>query len=84
MSNTNRVDKALFEEDHYLGKPADDTDRIISRRIEILEQYPEFFGSQFNMIEVTARLSSLAEIAPWLLVLAAVFCQRGPEARDNR
>ena len=52
MSNTNRVDKALFEEDHYLGKPADDTDRIISRRIEILEKSPEFFGSDLNMIEV--------------------------------
>jgi len=52
MSNTNRVDKALFEDDHYLGKPADDTDRIISRRIEVLEKSPEFFGRQYNLIEV--------------------------------
>ena len=52
MSNTTRVDKALFEEDHYLGKPADDTDRIITRRIEILEKSPEFFGKDLNLIEV--------------------------------
>ena len=52
MSNTTRVDKALFEEDHYLGKPADDTDRIITRRIEILEKSPEFFGQDLNLIEV--------------------------------
>jgi 2-polyprenyl-3-methyl-5-hydroxy-6-metoxy-1,4-benzoquinol methylase len=52
MSNTNRVDKALFEENHYLGKPADDTDRIITRRIEILEEFPEFYGKELSLIEV--------------------------------
>ena len=52
MSNTTRVDKALFEEDHYLGKPADDTDRIISRRIEVLEKSADFFGAELNVVEV--------------------------------
>ena len=52
MSNTPRVDKTLFKEEHYLGKPADDEDRIISRRIEILEHYPEFFNKQMSCIEV--------------------------------
>jgi 2-polyprenyl-3-methyl-5-hydroxy-6-metoxy-1,4-benzoquinol methylase len=52
MSNTTRVDKALFEEDHYLGKPADDTDRIITRRIEVLEKSPNFFGAELNLVEV--------------------------------
>lgn len=52
MSNTNRVDKTLFEEDHYLGKPADDTDRIVSRRIEVLKEFPEFFGKKLSLIEV--------------------------------
>lgn len=52
MTNTSRVDKELFESDHYLGKPADDTDRIVSRRIEILEQFPEFFGKELKLIEV--------------------------------
>jgi cyclopropane fatty-acyl-phospholipid synthase-like methyltransferase len=51
MSNTSRVDKKLFTADHYLGKPADDADKIISRRIEILEKYPEFFNSTYSCIE---------------------------------
>ncbi len=50
--NTDRVDKSLFSEEHYLGKPADDTDRIVTRRIEILEKYPEFFNHQLDCIEV--------------------------------
>ena len=52
MANTERVDKKLFSGDHYLGKPADDEDKIISRRIEILETYPEFFNKSMNCIEV--------------------------------
>lgn len=52
MSNTSRVDKELFSEEHYLGKPAEDEDRIISRRIEILERYPEFFNTEMTCIEV--------------------------------
>lgn len=52
MSNTSRVDKNLFKEEHYLGKPAGDEDKIISRRIEILEKYPEFFNSKMSCIEV--------------------------------
>jgi 2-polyprenyl-3-methyl-5-hydroxy-6-metoxy-1,4-benzoquinol methylase len=52
MSNTSRVDKDLFRDEHYLGKPAGDEDKIISRRIEILEKYPEFFNSNMNCIEV--------------------------------
>jgi 2-polyprenyl-3-methyl-5-hydroxy-6-metoxy-1,4-benzoquinol methylase len=52
MSNTSRVDKDLFRDEHYLGKPAGDEDKIISRRIEILEKYPEFFNSSVTCIEV--------------------------------
>ena len=52
MSNTKRVDKDLFREAHYLGKPADDEDKIISRRIAVLERYPEFFNRSLNCIEV--------------------------------
>jgi 2-polyprenyl-3-methyl-5-hydroxy-6-metoxy-1,4-benzoquinol methylase len=50
--NTSRVDQALFNKEHYLGKPADDEDRIVTRRIEILEKYPEFFGADLHCIEV--------------------------------
>src|SRR5687768_8507094 len=52
MSNTSRIDKKLFDRDHYLGKPADDEDRIISRRISILERYPEFFDREKTLVEV--------------------------------
>ncbi|MBA4166797.1 MAG: methyltransferase domain-containing protein [Chitinophagaceae bacterium] len=51
MANTQRVDKNLFSEEHYLGKPAGDDDKIITRRIEIAERYPEFFGKSFTCIE---------------------------------
>lgn len=51
MANTARVDKELFQQDHYLGKPADDTDRIVDRRISILKEYPAFFGP-YSLIEV--------------------------------
>jgi cyclopropane fatty-acyl-phospholipid synthase-like methyltransferase len=52
MANTERVDKTLFKESHYLGKPADDEDKIITRRINILEKYPLFFNSEADLIEV--------------------------------
>jgi 2-polyprenyl-3-methyl-5-hydroxy-6-metoxy-1,4-benzoquinol methylase len=52
MSNTTRVDKDLFREEHYLGKPAADEDKIISRRITVLERYPEFFNRSLSCIEV--------------------------------
>ncbi len=52
MSNTGRVDKTLFRNEHYLGKPADDEDKIISRRIKLIERYPEFFNKTLSCIEV--------------------------------
>jgi len=51
MANTARVDKSLFTEQHYLGKPAGDEDKIIGRRIAIMERYPEFFGRHLSCIE---------------------------------
>lgn len=52
MSNTGRVDKTLFRDEHYLGKPADDEDKIITRRINLIERYPEFFNKTLSCIEV--------------------------------
>lgn len=51
MANTPRVDKELFRDEHYLGKPADDEDRIIGRRIAIMQQYPEFFNHHMTCVE---------------------------------
>lgn len=52
MTNSARVDKSLFADKHYLGKPAADEDKIVSRRLEILSQYPQFFGRNLTCIEV--------------------------------
>ncbi len=51
MTNTSRVDKTLFTADHYLGKPAGEDDKIVGRRMEILETYPEFFGKNWTCVE---------------------------------
>lgn len=51
MANTKRVDKELFRDEHYLGKPADDSDRIITRRIEILEYFEGFFDKSLSLVE---------------------------------
>ena len=52
MSNTERVDKKLFEESHYLGKPADEDDRIIMRRINLLYKQKDFFNKELDCIEI--------------------------------
>lgn len=52
MSNTGRVDKALFDGDHYLGKPADFNDLLIQRRLNLLRQIKGFVGNELNLLEI--------------------------------
>lgn len=52
MRNTNRVDKELFQDEHYLGKPADDDDKIVTRRINLLYKQKGFFDKRLNCIEI--------------------------------
>lgn len=52
MSNTARVDKNLFEESHYLGRPADADDLIIQRRIRILKSHAEFMDNKASLLEI--------------------------------
>lgn len=52
MSNTSRVDKELFEEAHYLGKPADADDLIVERRLRLLRQIPGFVGKDLSLLEI--------------------------------
>lgn len=52
MSNTSRVDKALFEAEHYLGKPADTDDLLVQRRIALVEAYPGFLSQELNLVEI--------------------------------
>jgi len=51
MSNTERVDKTLFEEEHYLGKPADANDLLVSRRIALLQEYRDFWSGE-RLVEI--------------------------------
>ena len=46
MQYKERVPDELFTGEHYLGRPADITDKIVGRRIALLEQYPGFAGKQ--------------------------------------
>ncbi len=52
MSNTSRVDKALFEEGHYLGKPADANDLLVKRRIEVLKEFEGFFDDSAVLLDI--------------------------------
>lgn len=52
MSNTTRVDASLFRNEHYLGKPADDTDLIVARRIRILSSIKDFYQPEMNCLEI--------------------------------
>ena len=52
MSNTSRVDKTLFESEHYLGKPADNNDLLVWRRIDLVKAYPGFLDSTLDMVEI--------------------------------
>ena len=52
MSNTQRVDKTLFEGSHYLGKPADHTDLLVRRRIEILKDFHAFWDAEASVLDI--------------------------------
>jgi hypothetical protein len=52
MSNTSRVDKALFEAEHYLGKPADTDDLLVERRIALVEAYSGFISQTLDLVEI--------------------------------
>ncbi|MDR3235771.1 MAG: class I SAM-dependent methyltransferase [Prevotellaceae bacterium] len=53
MKKDERIPKILFQEDgHYLGKPADFDDFIISRRINLVENIPNFTGTDYTLLEI--------------------------------
>ena len=48
-----RIPQALFRENgHYIGRPADPEDRIISRRIRILQSIPDFIGENYSLLDI--------------------------------
>jgi 2-polyprenyl-3-methyl-5-hydroxy-6-metoxy-1,4-benzoquinol methylase len=52
MANTERVDTTMFVGEHYLGKPADFTDKIITRRVELVRQIPDFINKEFSLVDI--------------------------------
>lgn len=53
MRHEERVPDALFREDgHYLGRPADFSDRIITRRVNLVKSTPNFLGKDLDLLEI--------------------------------
>ena len=52
MRYANRVPKALIKDGHYLGRPADFTDKIVVRRINIVKQIPNFCGKEYELLDI--------------------------------
>jgi SAM-dependent methyltransferase len=53
MTHKERVPKELFKQDgHYLGRPADMTDRIIQRRLNLTKKFPGFIGKDLSLLEI--------------------------------
>lgn len=46
------VDETLFDGEHYLGKPANQTDKIITRRVDLVKAIPGFCGKDLNLLEI--------------------------------
>lgn len=47
-----RIPAALFREDgHYLGRPADAGDRIVSRRLRMVQRIPGFIGADLTLLD---------------------------------
>ncbi len=47
-----RVDEKLFEGEHYLGRPAETSDKIISRRVDLVKEIPGFCNKEMNLLEI--------------------------------
>jgi len=53
MNYKDRVPKELFKEDgHYLGRPADYTDRIIQRRLNLVNKIDNFTGKNLSLLDI--------------------------------
>lgn len=53
MKYTKRLPKKLFQADgHYLGRPADFGDRIIARRLRLVERFQGFVGDSYSLLDI--------------------------------
>jgi cyclopropane fatty-acyl-phospholipid synthase-like methyltransferase len=66
MANTDRIDTSLFEGAHYLGKPADFSDKIISRRVDLTLAVNGFAGKDLDLVEIgCGNGASMILLAPY-------------------
>ncbi|MFN8285849.1 MAG: class I SAM-dependent methyltransferase [Chitinophagales bacterium] len=49
-----KVDETLFKGEHYLGRPADSTDKIITRRVGLVKAIPGFCDKNLELLEIGA------------------------------
>ena len=59
MRYSDRVPDELIREGHYLGRPADFTDKIILRRVRLVKQIPGFCGKEYDMLDIGCGNGSL-------------------------
>jgi 2-polyprenyl-3-methyl-5-hydroxy-6-metoxy-1,4-benzoquinol methylase len=53
MRYKERIPDALFKEDgHYLGRPADFDDRIVQRRLRLVNAIPNFTGTDLTLLDI--------------------------------
>lgn len=53
MRYEERVPSELFKTDgHYLGRPADFDDRIVQRRIRLVQRIPGFIGADLSLLDI--------------------------------
>jgi len=60
-----RIDEHRFQQGHYLGRPADATDRIVLKRTALTQQIPDFCGKNYTLADVgCGNGASLFLLAP--------------------
>ena len=53
MQYKDRVPEELFKEDgHYMGRPADFEDRIIQRRLNLVNKIENFTGNDLTLLDI--------------------------------
>ncbi len=52
MHYNERVPDALFEGSHYLGRPADFSDSIVQRRVDLALLVPSFANKNFDLVDI--------------------------------
>jgi SAM-dependent methyltransferase len=58
MHYQDRVPEALFKGKHYLGRPADFTDSIVQRRVDLALQVPGFANPAHHLVDIAPHFNT--------------------------